>query len=143
MSGAPDLKVNRVKLTPLFISGLRPKTEGRGRKVIYDSSVPALAVRITETGHKSFILAARFPGSRNQTRRFLGDADGPRALSLAEARKRARKWLAKIGEGIDPKDELRRHANARDAEKQAALLAAEHFRPCGRRLHCSRFAAPA
>ena len=61
MAGAPDIAVNRVRLTPLFISGLRPKTEGRGRKVIYDSSVPALAVRITETGHKSFILAAR-PG---------------------------------------------------------------------------------
>ena len=91
MAGASNLTVNRVRLTPLF-----------------SSTVPALAVRITENGHKSFILAARFPGSRNQTRRYLGDAEGPRALSLSGARRRARNWLAKIGEGVDPKDEIRR-----------------------------------
>jgi integrase len=123
MAGAPHIAVNRVRLTPLFINGLKPNTEARGRKVVYDNTVPALAVRVTENGHKSFILAARFPGSRNQTRRFLGDADGPRALSLSEARRKARNWLTKIGEGIDPKDEIRRQVTARKAQEQAALRA--------------------
>lgn len=121
MASASETTVNRVRLTPLLIGGLRPITELRGRRVIYDSVVPALAVRITENGHKSFILAARFPGSRNQTRRFLGDADGPRALSLSEARRKARNWLTKIGEGIDPKEEIRRQATAREAEHLAAM----------------------
>ena len=91
--------------------------------MVYDSTVPALAVRITESGHKSFILAARFPGSRNQTRRYIGDAGGPQAISLAEARKKARTWLSKIGEGVDPKEEQRRQRAAKEAEKLAALQA--------------------
>jgi len=85
MAGAHDIAVNRVRLTPLFIKGLKPNTEARGRRVVHDNTVPALALRVTENGHKSFILAGRFPSSRNQTRRFLGYADGPRALSLSEA----------------------------------------------------------
>ena len=82
--------INRVRLTSRHVEKLRPKDGAGGRQVIYDRVVPALAVRLTETGHKSFVLAARFPGSRNQTRRYLGDATGPRAVTLAEARRKAR-----------------------------------------------------
>jgi integrase len=93
------------------------------RYVVYDDVVPALAIRVTENGHKSFVLAARFPGSQHHTRRHLGNVEGSRAISLSEARRKARAALAKIGEGIDPKEELRRQNAAREAEKKAALRA--------------------
>jgi len=94
--------VNRVRLTSRLVERLNPTDGAGGRQIIYDSVVPALAVRITETGHKRFVLAGRFPGSRNQTRRYLGDVTGPRAITLAEARRKARAWLAKIGDGNRP-----------------------------------------
>jgi hypothetical protein len=114
--------VNRVRLTSRFVEALKPKDGARGRQVIYDTVVPALAVRLTGRGHTSFILAARFPGSRNQTRRYLGDATGALAINLAEARRRARVWLAKIGEGIDPKDEIRRQRAAKEAQHQGVTV---------------------
>jgi Arm DNA-binding domain len=106
----------RVRLTYRLVDAVKPNECANGRQVIYDSVVPALAVRVTETGHKSFVLAARFPGSRNQTRRYLGDATGPRAISLAEARRKRGHGLPKSGTGIDPKDEIRRHRAAKEAD---------------------------
>jgi hypothetical protein len=111
--------VNRVRLTARLVEALKPTDGATARRVTYDSIVPALAVRLTESGHKSFVLAARFPGSRNQTRRYLGNATGPRAITLAEARRKARAWLAKIGEGIDPKDDIRRQRAAKEAQRAA------------------------
>ena len=113
-------EVERQRLTPLFIQGLRKRSE---RYTVYDTAVPSLAVRVTETGHKSFILAARFPPGRTFTRRRLGDVEGQRGMPLAEARRQAREWLVKIGKGIDPKEELRCQEAAREAERMAALRA--------------------
>ena len=67
-------KVERKRLSPLLIQGLKRRAT---RYVVYDTAVPSLGVRVTETGHKSFILAARFPPDRQFTRRLVGDAEGP------------------------------------------------------------------
>ena len=60
-------------------------------------------VRVTDQGHKSFCLAARFPlNPKNPTRRLLGNVG---VLTLAETRDKAREWLLLISKGVDPKIE--------------------------------------
>src|SRR5262249_16148177 len=58
-----------------------------------------LVVRVTDKGTKTFALITRYPGSSNPTRRALGEYD---RVGLAEARKKASKWLDLIERGIDP-----------------------------------------
>jgi len=68
------------------------------------------------SGQISFVLVTRFPGARNPTRRSLGSYG---ALTLEEARTKARAWRTMIERGIDPEiaeqktraDNLRRQAN--------------------------------
>jgi integrase len=107
--------------------------------------VPQLMLRVTPTGHKSFALLSRFPGHRNPTRRLLGayydgdpavldqpdagilDRDGA-ALSLAEAREKARIWLGMIARGRDPGAEKRAAADAkRQQESRQQQQAATTF----------------
>src|SRR5262245_45931268 len=105
----------RKALTDRTIRALKPAGPG-ARYDVLDALVPGLGVRVTEKGQRTFILIARFPGSRNPTRRALGDYG---ALSLEAARSRAREWLRMIAEGVDPKAraederraELRRQSN--------------------------------
>jgi integrase len=70
---------------------------------------------------------ARFPGSKNPTRRALG-AYGE--LSLEQARAKARTWLELIRKGIDPADdeEERRRAAIQLRANTFALVAEEYLR---------------
>jgi hypothetical protein len=133
-----DSHLPRLPLTDRFVRNVQPK--GGGRDEYLDTKVPQLMLRVTPTGHKSFALVARFPGFRNPTRRLLGtfyegdprvldqpddailDRDGA-ALSLAEARDKARLWLGMIARGRDPGAEKRAaqvQAKAKEAEQQLA-----------------------
>src|SRR5262249_30693643 len=72
--------------------------------------------RVMPSGQCSFVLVARFPGGRHPTRRSLGSYG---ALTLEEARTKARAWLGMIKRGIDPEvaekeeraENIRRQAN--------------------------------
>jgi integrase len=46
-----------------------------------------MAVRVTTTGQKSFVLVTRYPGSQNPTARSLGKAG---VITLEDARAKAR-----------------------------------------------------
>jgi len=70
-----------------------------------DSEVRGFGLRVSETGQKTFILIARYPGSPNPTRRAIGEYP---SLSLEKARERARRWRDLVGQGIDPKAEEER-----------------------------------
>ena len=59
----------------------------------------ALAVRVTDKGQRSFVLITRYPGSRNPVPRALGAVG---AISLEDARTRAREWHKLISAGTDP-----------------------------------------
>src|ERR1700758_2596176 len=102
--------VSRQTLTDRFITTRKPASAGR-RDEYQDSIVPGLALRVTDRGHKSFVLVARYPSHpKNPTRRVLGDAG---AITLEQARERAREWLELIGRGVDPKvEDARRRAAA-------------------------------
>ena len=72
---------------------------------VMDSEVRGFGLRVCETGQKTFILIARYPGSPNPTRRAIGEYP---SLSLEKARERARRWRDLVGQGIDPKAEEER-----------------------------------
>src|SRR6516225_5667277 len=125
-----------VKLTDRFIRSLKP-TPGQ-RVEILDAMVTPLMLRVTEKGHKSWALLARYPGYANPTRRTLGPvfsgerppADDPdvyerhgAALTLAEAREKARRWLGLVSRKIDPATERRDKAKEAERAKAAAVLA--------------------
>ena len=73
---------------------------GATRYELMDTDVPGFGVRVSETGQRTFILIARYPGSPNPTRRALGEYP---AISLEKARRRARDWRDLIEKGVDPK----------------------------------------
>jgi integrase len=84
-------------------------------------------LRVTEKGHKSFVLVARYPSHpENPTRRALGDYG---AMTLEEARWKAREWLQLIQKGIDPKieDARQRAAEQRRQVTSFAAVAAEYL----------------
>src|SRR5262249_33512012 len=85
-------------LTDRGIAALKPAPSGK-RTLIWDALVPGLAVRVTGKGAKAFVLVARFPGSRNPTARAIGKVG---AISLEDARLRAREWQRLISAGTDP-----------------------------------------
>lgn len=102
-------------LTDRFIQSRKPAPQGR-RDDYLDAVVPGLALRVTDRGHKSFVLVARYPlNPRNPTRRALGDYG---AFTLEKAREKARSWLELIERGTDPKTEEAR-LKADEARKQS------------------------
>ena len=86
-------------LTEPYIKALKPASAGQ-RYAIADALVPGLKVRVTDKGSKSYILWRRFGGAPNPAARALGTVG---ELSLAEARDKARSWLALIKQGEDPR----------------------------------------
>jgi len=113
-------------LTDRFIKSRKPAPAGR-RLDYPDAIVPGLALRVTDRGHKSFVLIGRFPlRPEHPTRRALGDCG---ALSLEQARQKAREWLELIQKGIDPKVQEAR-ARATEQRRQTnsfAAVAAEYL----------------
>jgi integrase len=97
-------------LTDKAIAALKPAATGQ-RYIIGDALVPGLGVRVTDSGHKTFVLGARYPGSPHFKRREVGEVG---AITLVAARDKARAWLAEIKAGRDP----------RELERAAALAAA-------------------
>src|SRR5215813_5871360 len=93
-------------LTDRTIKALKRARPG-ARHEVWDGvgGVPGLGIRVTDKGAKSFVLATRYPGSNNPARRTLG-AYG--ALTLEQARTKARKWLELVERGIDPAEEEER-----------------------------------
>jgi Arm DNA-binding domain len=83
------LRATKEILTDKSIKSL-PTPAAENRSTVYDGIVPGLMVRVTDQGHKSFRLAARFPlNPKNPTRRLLGKVG---VLTLAESRDKARAW---------------------------------------------------
>jgi len=116
--------MSRITLTDRFIKSRKATPAGQ-RRDYSDAVVPGLSLRVTDRGHKSFVLVARYPGATNPTRRWIADYSG--APSLDNARKKARVWLELLGRGIDPGAAEHEQKVAREAEnarKEAANFAA-------------------
>jgi len=102
----------------------KPAAKGKTRDHM-DSVVPGFGVRVSETGRRTFILVARYPGSKNPARRALGEYG---ALTLEKARDKAREWIDLIRRGIDPADEQERQRLAEQRKRENSFAAvAEAF----------------
>jgi integrase len=114
----------RINLTDRFIKSRKAAPLGK-RNEFPDAIVPGLYLRVTDRGHKSFALVARYPlYPLHPTRRALGDCG---ALTLAEARQKAREWLQLIARGVDPQiaEERQRAAQLRRQANTFAAVAAD------------------
>jgi integrase len=82
-------------------------------------------VRVSETGRKTFVLVARFPGSRNPTRRALGIYG---ELTLEKARAKARGWLELVERGVDPAEQAERQRLVEQRKRETSFAGvAEEF----------------
>jgi integrase len=116
--------VSRVNLTDRFVQSRQRAPAGK-RPLYHDSIVPGMALRVTDRGHKSFVLVARFPSNPvHPTPRTIGEVG---AITLAQARQKAREWIELIQHGIDPKIEeaRQRAATQRRQVNTFAVVAAE------------------
>lgn len=100
------------KITDLFAE--RAKPPARGQIDYFDAAFPALSLRVTENGGKSWCLFYRFNG---RLRRFtLGRYP---AIKPAQARREAGAALEKVREGRDPGEEKRTRRDQRTPETEA------------------------
>jgi integrase len=118
----PKLPPNKAKkLTDGFIAKLKPAPKGNRYAIndFGDGMVSGLKVRVTDKGTKSFILWRRYNSSKNPAARSLGTVG---AITLAEAREKARAWIKLIKRGDDPRAVERR---ARDANQESNAITFE------------------
>jgi hypothetical protein len=87
----------RVKLNDRSVAALKPAKRGP-RYDVLDALMPGLAVHVTDKGSKTFVFRTRFPGNKN-SRRLLGKVG---AMSVEQARAKARDWHQMLDRGIDP-----------------------------------------
>ena len=76
---------HRKNLTPTLITGLK-KARKDERYQVMDAQVPGFGVRVTDKGHKTFILRTRYPGSSTPSRREIGNCVD---ITLTAAREKA------------------------------------------------------
>jgi integrase len=95
-------------LTDRKIQSLKPRA---APYIVPDPQVPGHGVRVMPSGHRSFVLNTRYPGSSNPAPRSLGSYG---ELTLEQARKKAGQWRNLIKGGIDPQIQEER-------DRQAAL----------------------
>lgn len=93
----------QINFTIDALEGLKPAEQGK-RYSVYDKSLPALSVRITDSGHKSFVLLLKHNG--RVLRITLGKFPN---VSIAQARKAAIDKLHDLGEGKNPNQEKRKY----------------------------------
>lgn len=117
---------HRVNLTDRKILSLKPAAEGQ-RYQVMDSEVPGFGVRVTDSGVKTFIFRTRFPGSQNPNRREVGRYP---AMTLGDAREKARTWRTLVKQGIDPAlvEEKARAEALRKQENTFSSVAEDWFK---------------
>lgn len=89
-------------------------------KITFDRELAGFGVKVAKSGRKSYVLVKRYPGSIHPVARRLGDAG---AMTLVDARAKARSWLALLAQGIDPADR-EREIQATVARSRANTFAA-------------------
>ncbi len=104
-------------LTDRKIASLRPAKE---RTEYWDDSTPGFGLRVSPGGTKTFFLMYRFAGLRRRMK--LGRYP---EVPLFEARKNAKKALAKVSEGKDPVQEKKADAAAALRERLGAKTFAQ------------------
>jgi integrase len=76
--------MSKHSLTDRTLKALKPAKSGQLYDLM-DAEVPGFGVRVSDTGRRTFILIARYPGSNNPTRRALGEYAPLSSAELKEA----------------------------------------------------------
>ena len=127
----------RKRLTERSIASLKPgyrpgppggKDIKAARYTVFDAIVPSFAVRVTESGHKSFVVITTH-AKGEQRWITLGTVGN---TTLADARKRARELLALAESGVDPTAKVEAPPTYADI---VARFIAEYAKPRNRRWH--------
>jgi hypothetical protein len=106
----------RLKLLPTQL-GTLPSRGPKGTEYS-DTEQPGLALRVYPSGTRTWVAVYHFGGREGPKRRYkLGALE---RLTLAEARRRARKVLAQVTLGVDP--QLERNARRAEARRRAGTL---------------------
>ena len=105
------------KITDLFVERVKPPAQGRAE--YFDATFGGLALRVTETGHRSWSLYYRMGG--RQRRLTIGSYP---AIKPAQARREASAALERVRQGTDPGEEKRqrRLTATPEADTFAAVL---------------------
>jgi len=111
------MKPKKTALTDRAIKAARPAARA---KDMHDAVVPGLAVRLLPSDVKSFVLIARYAGSKHPTRRGLGLYG---EITLETARTKARAWLELIARGIDPAKEVERERREQERKQRTTFAA--------------------
>jgi integrase len=121
----PDGGAMKKALTDKSLRALKPAKPG-SRYEVADAVVPGLRVRVYPTSKRTFILLARYPGKKSSARREIGTYG---AITLEQARTKARRWLELLGKGRDPKveEERARRAELRNQKHTFASVAESYF----------------
>ena len=82
---------------------------------VMDALVPGFGIRVSDRAHLTYFLGGRFPNSKHYTRREIAEVG---ALTLPDARRKARTWIEWIKAGKDPGAEQER-VKREQARKQA------------------------
>jgi integrase len=108
-----------VTLVARGIAGLAAPEQGRIE--YFDKTTPGFGLRVTNSGHRSWICLYRYKG---QKRRFtIGDYP---ALALGDAREKAKEVLWRVAKGEDPAAEKKRERQAETFRELADLYLEEH-----------------
>jgi integrase len=114
-------------LTDRTLASLRKKRAKSGKRIeIWDTRRTGFGVRVTDSGHVSFVMVARFGGKgSNPTRRALGTYP---AMTLKSAHRKADEWRELIDAGKDPA-EVEAARRVSEAQQRANTFArvAEDF----------------
>src|SRR6266571_821949 len=94
------MTTTKVVLTDLGLRSVKPAPAGK-RVMIWDAGMPNLAVRVTDQGVRSFVVARRVRGDKNMTWHTRGRYPD---VTLAEARRLARDSTAVMRTGADPRE---------------------------------------
>jgi integrase len=88
-----------------------------------DAALTCFGIRVSPKGKIAFFLYAKLPGYKSATRHGLG-AWCPPVFTLAMAREKAVIWKGQIGQGKNPKAEIRQRKLEIAEEKQKTFAAA-------------------
>ena len=110
---------NRVRLTAGRVDVFTCPA-GKSQAFLWDTDAPALALRVTPTGRKTYVFESRLHG--DTIRVNIGTAAD---WSLGSARTRAQELKMLVDSGTDPREIERQQQAAQAADKAAAAARAE------------------
>lgn len=93
--------------------------EGKSQAFLRDTKAPALRVRVTPSGAKSYVFEAKL--NRETVRRTIGDV---RAWSIEDARAESNRLRVLVDSGKDPRELERQQAAEREMRKADAAAIA-------------------